>query len=320
MSALSPINRESELRTDAAKLAQLWKSAHIIHMVDNRLSAADDSLTFIDADGVAAADGAGESVIADGDDRAGAVERAGTAAARGDRAIEGQSGDGIRSLHDQGAAGETRITRIAPTGDGDGTRARAQLGRIGDDERASLDVDSAFQRVGVVGQHQRAVTRLGQASAAGELRVDRHARTEVDAQRGGIDADRRGERQTRARQLVIIARGERDTGKDQPADRDVFAERDLSSRAREIGDIIGRGREIAGRSRARDRSAGTSIDPSGATGVQPGAETAGADRRIIGVPEDVRGLGGLGRTDGEERRSDHQRGARKQGTRLRTFH
>jgi NAD+ diphosphatase len=54
MSALSPINRESELRTDAAKLAQLWKSAHIIHMVDNRLSAADDSLTFIDADGVAA--------------------------------------------------------------------------------------------------------------------------------------------------------------------------------------------------------------------------------------------------------------------------
>ncbi len=54
MSALSPINRESELRTDAAKLAQLWSSAQIIHMVDARLSAADDSLTFIDASTVKA--------------------------------------------------------------------------------------------------------------------------------------------------------------------------------------------------------------------------------------------------------------------------
>ena len=52
--SLSPINRESELRTDAAKLAELWSSAQIIHMVDTRLSAADDSLTFIDADAVAA--------------------------------------------------------------------------------------------------------------------------------------------------------------------------------------------------------------------------------------------------------------------------
>ena len=40
--SLSPINRESELRTDAAQLAQLWKSAHIIHLVDARLSAGDD--------------------------------------------------------------------------------------------------------------------------------------------------------------------------------------------------------------------------------------------------------------------------------------
>jgi NAD+ diphosphatase len=50
--SLSPINRESEMRTDAAKLAALWKSAHIIHMVDTRLSAGDDSLTFIDSDAV----------------------------------------------------------------------------------------------------------------------------------------------------------------------------------------------------------------------------------------------------------------------------
>jgi NAD+ diphosphatase len=54
MSALSPINRESELRTDAAALAKLWSSAQIIHMVDRRLSAADDSLTFIDAAAVTA--------------------------------------------------------------------------------------------------------------------------------------------------------------------------------------------------------------------------------------------------------------------------
>ena len=47
--SLSPINRESELRTDAAKLAALWKTAQIVHMVDTRLSAADDSLTYIDA-------------------------------------------------------------------------------------------------------------------------------------------------------------------------------------------------------------------------------------------------------------------------------
>ncbi|MDP5051916.1 MAG: hypothetical protein NWP62_03365, partial [Candidatus Planktophila sp.] len=52
--SLSPINRESELRTNAAKLAQLWKSAQIIHMVDSRLSAGDDSLTFIDAAAVTA--------------------------------------------------------------------------------------------------------------------------------------------------------------------------------------------------------------------------------------------------------------------------
>ena len=50
--SLSPINRESELRTDAAKLAALWKTAQIIHMVDTRLSTADDSLTFIDAEAV----------------------------------------------------------------------------------------------------------------------------------------------------------------------------------------------------------------------------------------------------------------------------
>jgi NAD+ diphosphatase len=63
MSALSPINRESELRTDATKLAQLWKTAQIIHVVDARLSAGDDSLTFIDAAAVKVA----QEIFVEGD-------------------------------------------------------------------------------------------------------------------------------------------------------------------------------------------------------------------------------------------------------------
>ena len=53
--SLPPINRESEIRTDPRKLAELWKTSQIIHLVDTRLSAADDSLTFIDATAVEAA-------------------------------------------------------------------------------------------------------------------------------------------------------------------------------------------------------------------------------------------------------------------------
>jgi len=50
---LSPIDRGSDLRTDAAKLEQLWKTAQIIHLVDSRVSATDDALTFINAAAVA---------------------------------------------------------------------------------------------------------------------------------------------------------------------------------------------------------------------------------------------------------------------------
>lgn len=52
--SLSPINRESEVRSDATKLTQLWKTAQIIHLVDARLSAGDDGLTFVDAAAVTA--------------------------------------------------------------------------------------------------------------------------------------------------------------------------------------------------------------------------------------------------------------------------
>jgi NAD+ diphosphatase len=49
---LSPIDRGSDLRTDATKLEQLWNTAQIIHLVDSRVSATDDALTFITAQGV----------------------------------------------------------------------------------------------------------------------------------------------------------------------------------------------------------------------------------------------------------------------------
>ena len=269
----------------------------------------------------AEADGAGESIVADGDQHAGAVVGARAATRRADDAIEGDAAvDGVRRLHEERTPGETRITRLRHAGDGDRPDTAAQLGRSRHDERATLDEDAAIQRVRGVGQHQRAVTRLDEARSAGELRVDRHACAEVDAQRGRVDADRSGEREARTRQLVIIARRERDAGEDETADDDVFAESDFRARAREISDIVRRGREIRGRRSTRDRSAGTGVDPSGTSQIQPGAGAAGTGRSIIGVPEDVRGLGRLGRTDGEESRSDHQRGARKQGTRLRTFH
>jgi NAD+ diphosphatase len=63
MSALSPINRESELRSDAAKLTELWEDGSNHPFVDARLSAGDDALTFIDAAAVAAA----QEVFEEGD-------------------------------------------------------------------------------------------------------------------------------------------------------------------------------------------------------------------------------------------------------------
>ena len=268
----------------------------------------------------AEADGTGEGIVADGDQHAGAVVGARAATRRADDAIEGDAAvDGVRSLHDERTPGETRITRAGHTGDGDGANARAQLGRGGDDERATLDEDTTIQRIRVIGQHQRAVTRLDEAGSTGELRIDRHARTEVDAQRGRVDADRRGERERRAGELVIIARIKREAGEDETSDGDVFAQRDFRSGAREIGDIVGRKREVRGRLIAEGGGRVARVEPVGANAV-PDAGAAEAGGGTIGVPEDVRGLGGLGRTDGEESRSDHERGAGKQGTRLRTFH
>ena len=71
----------------------------------------------------AEADGTGESIVADGDDRAGGVVGARAATRRGDDAVESQPGDGVRRPHDERAAGETRITRLRHAGDGDRTDA-----------------------------------------------------------------------------------------------------------------------------------------------------------------------------------------------------
>ena len=271
-------------------------------------------------DAAAETDGAGESDVTDGDQRTGTVDGTGTATARADGATEGQSVDGVRRLHDERTAAVTRATRAGHAGDGDRTNATAQLRRGSDDKRAPLDEDATVQRIRVVGQHQRAVARLDEAGGAGELRRDRHARTEVDAQRRRIEADRRGEREASARQLVIITRGEVDAREDETADRDVFTERDFRARAREITDVVGRESVVDGSVRAADRRAGTGVDPSRTARVEPTAGAAGARRDIVGVPEDVRGLGGLGRADGEQRGGDHERGTREEGTRLRTFH
>ena len=46
---LAPIDRASVLRTDSGKLAELWAEAQILQLLDSRLSATDDALTFIDA-------------------------------------------------------------------------------------------------------------------------------------------------------------------------------------------------------------------------------------------------------------------------------
>ena len=52
--SLSPINRASELRTDAKALDQLWDKASIIQIIDGRIAATEDALIFCDATTVAA--------------------------------------------------------------------------------------------------------------------------------------------------------------------------------------------------------------------------------------------------------------------------
>ena len=47
--SLSPINRASHLRTDAKALADLWKKAMIVQIIDGRISASEDALVFCDA-------------------------------------------------------------------------------------------------------------------------------------------------------------------------------------------------------------------------------------------------------------------------------
>ena len=148
---------------------------------------------------------------------------------------------------------------------------------------------------------QRARTGLGDRDRGGTHAVE-HERTgagggtlEGERQDAGIGDD------ARLDQILVGTRGITDV---QRRKRDVGVEidrvrpTDVEGQVGDVADAI--------------RNAGVAR-PIG--GVDPGIG--------IGVglrPGEVRGLGRLGDTDGEERRGDHQRGARKQGTRLRTFH
>ena len=51
--SLSPINRASHLRTDAASLGQMWENALILQIIDGRIAATEDALIFCDAPTVA---------------------------------------------------------------------------------------------------------------------------------------------------------------------------------------------------------------------------------------------------------------------------
>ena len=161
------------------------------------------------------ANSSGEGVVADGDERAGAVDGARTTTARADHAIEDDAIDGVRSLHDERTTAESRVARAGHAGDGNGANTRAQLGCVGDDQCATLDENTTVQRVGIIGQHQRAVTRLRETRSTVELRRNRHARTEVNAQGRHRLGGRLSEGQfIRAADLVIVTRGERDAGED----------------------------------------------------------------------------------------------------------
>ena len=191
----------------------------------------------------AESDGAGEGIVADGDERAGPVDGARAAAAGADDTIEDDAIDGVRRLHDEGASAETRITCTRHAGDGNGANTRAQLGCVGDDQCATLDENTTVQRVGIIGQHQRAVTRLRETRSTVELRRNRHARTEVNAQGRHRLGGRLSEGQLArgaAADEIIVTRSERDAAEDQATKRDVVTERDVGASAREISDIVGR--------------------------------------------------------------------------------
>ena len=193
-----------------------------------------------------------------------------------------------------------------------------QLSRVGDDERTAADGQRTADRVGA-GQDQRSVTRLDEALIAGERHGDDRPTTEANrdtghGSRATVERSRKGHGRG-AGDLVI-----RETCEIQSADRDRIGERDRRTGAREVRDIIGGKREVRRGVRAADRGRRAGVHPVRLAGARPCAGAAGAGDVAVGVPEQVGGAGGARCADGEERRGDHQRGARKEGTRLRTFH
>ena len=268
----------------------------------------------------AEAEGAGEVDVADGDEAAGAVEGARSAARHADRATEGEAADQVRRLDDERAAGVAGAAGVAPAADQDGSRARAELRGVGDDDGAALDEDPAVERVGRVREDEGAVAGLDQAGRARELRTDGRTRAGLDVDRRRRRTRRCGERQTESVQGVIIARGVGEAGEDEAAERDVLAERDRGAGTGEVRDIIGGKREVRRGVRAADRGRRAGVHPVRLAGARPRAGAAGAGDVAVGVPEQVGGAGGTRRADGEERRGDHEGGAGERDTRLRTFH
>ena len=262
-------------------------------------------------------DATSEIIVADGQDGAGSVRRAGTATGSGDLAGDVDAGDA--ALDDERAAAEARITGVADALDHHRTRARAELGGVRDDDGAAADQQVAGEIIAHIGEDERAVAGLEQTLIArdlgggGDPRTQGHAYDRLHGSPGRSGQSQR----RRAGDLIRIP-----AGKIQSADRDGFAQRDDIAAADGSGEI----RHVIERERAGNRRLITDgggraarVEPVEGGGV-PGAVAAEAGRGAIGIPEQVRGLGGLGRTDGEERRGDHQRGAREEGTRLRTFH
>ena len=262
-------------------------------------------------------DATGEVVVADGENGAGSVIRTGTATGSGDLAGDVDAGDA--ALDDEGAAAEARVAGVADALDHHRTNTRAELGGRSHDHGAAADQQIAGEIIASIGEDERTVASLEQALVArnlgggGDPRPQGHTHDRLHGSPG-----RSGQSQRRcAGDFIRIP-----TRKIQSADRNGFTQRDdiaAADGAGEIRHVIERERAGNGRLITERGGRAARVEPIG-RGRIPGAGAAETSDATGGVPEQVRGSRDLGRAHGEKGRRDHERGARKQGTRLRTFH
>ena len=278
---------------------------------------ADGGVSAALAGGHADGQAAREDVVSDARDAARAVDRSRTTGRDRDLGSDGEARTGRGTGDDETSAGVTRAARAGPAEDGHHVD-RAELRGIRHHQRTTTDGDRVADIVGGAGQHERAVAGLRDATLGDEAEIQDRGRAEID---GDIGHDgRRGPGQgelvrSRGGEIKTIAQAR----EDESAESDVPAEFDRPAEAREISRIIRRESGGGGDGIAGGGGEITRVEPVGGRGIpDTGAPESGGV--AVSIPEIVRGLGGLGRADGEKRRGDHQRGARKQGTRLRTFH